>query len=79
MQPGETQKAFSDQFSTLEDLRLCVEKIAMVSNQEPFMIHCEGELVLERECLSDGSIVYNVHLHGDISDEGHDAAIHAVS
>jgi hypothetical protein len=77
MKPFETQKAFSDQFNTLEELSLCIEKIRLVSNQEPFMIHCEGELELERECLSDGSIAYNVHLHGDIGDEEHDSKIAA--
>lgn len=79
MKPGEIQKVFADQFATLEDLRICLDKIGLVSGQDEALITCEGELILESECLSDGSIVYSVHLHGDISDEERDASIHAVA
>jgi hypothetical protein len=62
MNPFEKQKAFAEKFATLEDLILAIEKAELVSNQDASLINCEGELELEREMLSDRSIVFNIYL-----------------
>jgi len=65
MKPGEHRKMFADYFNTLEDLKLAIAKAELVSNQIADVIHTEGRIALEAECLSDGSIVYNVAILGN--------------
>lgn len=65
MKPGESRKMFADNFNTLEDLKLAIVKAELISNQIADVIHTEGRFALEAECLSDGSIVYNVAILGN--------------
>jgi hypothetical protein len=66
MKPGEFRKMFADTFNTLEDLKLAIAKAELVSNQIADVINVDGKLELEAECLSDGSIVYNVGIVGNV-------------
>lgn len=70
MKPYEVHRMFADRFSTVEDLSIALAKAAMISGQNASEINVEfgheerivSQLALEAECLSDGSIVYNVIL-----------------
>lgn len=66
MKPGETRKMFADRFNTLEDLKIAIAKAEMFSNQIADVIYADGQLELEAECLSDGSVVYNIGIVGNI-------------
>ena len=63
MKPNTARKMFGDRFNTLEDLEIAIAKIKLVSNQNTSTIYVYGEIELEAECLTDGSIVYNAFLH----------------
>lgn len=70
MKPYETRRMFSERFATAADLILSIEKAVMVSGQDAECINVEfghndrvvSQLALEAECLSDGSVVYNLIL-----------------
>jgi len=57
---------FVDKFNTLEDLKIAITKAEMVSNQIADVINVDGQFELEAECLSDGSVVYNVGIVGNV-------------
>ena len=62
MKPNTARRMFADRFNNVEDLKLAIAKIELVSNQTPDVIDVFGEIELEAECLSDGSVIYNAFL-----------------
>lgn len=66
MKPNTSRKMFADTFNTLEDLKIAIAKAELVSNQIADVINVDGKFELEAECLSDGSIVYNVGIVGNV-------------
>ncbi len=82
IKPGETEIMFADRINTAEDLQIALAKVEMLTNQDLNQINVEEMdwnnqpnnrymIKLERECLTDGSIVYNVLLgYAPIQQEG---------
>ncbi len=66
LKPGEGCVLFKDTFDTLEALKVAIAKAEHISNQEAYLINVDGTFELEAECLSDGSIVYNIGLEGNM-------------
>jgi hypothetical protein len=68
MKPMTERIMFSDKVHTLEDLMLTLKKVRMISNQHDSTVHTVDtwgngvDIQLEAECLSDGSVVYNLHI-----------------
>lgn len=52
--------SLSDRVGNLEDLQLVIEKALMVCGQHPSLVSIDAEVKLEKETLSDRSIVYNL-------------------
>ena len=67
MKPNTARRMFADKFNTLEELELAIAKVKLICNQDASLVNIFGELELEAECLSDGSVVYNAFLAGQPS------------
>lgn len=63
MKPNTWEEISKTRAHTVEELIVALEAAVIKSNQHPSLINVPSQdVVLERECLSDGSIVYNLSI-----------------